>query len=101
MNKLKSSTGFTFVALAITLAVLIASMLAITPHLHQRLHGAAQHECVVTLIATGKYDHGTTATSYLVPDHLRHEATSSRQYFRIATPGLDFSLLEHAPPRIS
>jgi hypothetical protein len=101
MNRRNSQAVFTFLALTIALAVLIATVLAITPHLHQWLHGASQHECVVTLIAAGKYDHPTTTSASVVPDCLQHEAVSFPQQSHVAAPALEFSLLEHAPPAVS
>ena len=89
------------VAFATAFAVLVANVLAITPQLHQRLHGASQHECVVTLIATGKYDHPTAAASSVVPDRLRSETISFSQDLLVAVAALEFSLLEHAPPALS
>ena len=63
MNRRKSYAGFSFVALAVALAVFAASVLAVAPHLHQRIHGAPQHECAATLIASGKYDHAPATAS--------------------------------------
>jgi hypothetical protein len=101
MNKYKSYAGLSFVALVVALAVLIASVLAIAPHLHQRIHGTGQHECAVTLIAAGKYDHAPTNASSVLPGHGLREAIFLPRHLRITTAALEFSLLEHAPPPIS
>ena len=101
MNRRKSYAGFGFVALAVALAVFAASALAVAPQLHQRIHGATQHECAVTLIASGKYNHAPAAVSAAVPNHGLSEAIFLPRRLQIAAPVLAFSLLEHAPPVIS
>jgi hypothetical protein len=101
MNKRRSYAGFSFFALALALAVLTASVLAIAPHLHQRVHGAAQHECVVSLIAAGKYDHAPTTAQFVFAGHWVREVIFLSRHLQLTTPALEFSLLEHAPPTIS
>jgi hypothetical protein len=101
MNRRRSYAGFSCVALAVALAVFTASVLAVAPQLHQRIHGAAQHECAVSLIAAGKYDHAPATASAVVPDHDFAETTFPPRHLQVTTPALDFSLLEHAPPSIS
>ncbi len=101
MNRRKSHAGFSFVALAVALALLAASVLAVAPQLHQWIHGATQHECAVTLIASGKYDHAPTAASAVTPYHSLSEAIFLPRHLQITTPALEFSLLEHAPPFVS
>lgn len=101
MNTEKLSPLRVIVVFAIAFAVLLANVLAITPQLHQRLHGASSHECAVTLIAAGKYDHPTTAASWVVPDRLRCETIFFSRDLPIAVAAMEFSLLEHAPPRLS
>jgi hypothetical protein len=101
MNRRKSYAGFSFVALVVALAILVASVLAAAPQLHQRIHGAAQHECAVTLIASGKYDHTPANASAVTPYHGLSEATFLPDHLRVTTPVLEFSLLEHAPPSVS
>jgi hypothetical protein len=99
MNKRKA--GFSLAAMAAAFAILIANILAITPHLHQRLHGASSHECVVTLIAAGKYDHPAPAASSVALDCLMRGSMPFSQPCPIFARALEFSLREHAPPAIS
>jgi hypothetical protein len=97
----KGKVGPSLAAMATALAVLIANILAITPHLHQRLHGGSSHECAVTLIAAGTYDHPAPAASSVAPDCLAHGSVSSSQSWPILASALEFSLREHAPPAVS
>ena len=101
MNKRKSSADFNFVALVVALAIFVASVLAVAPQLHQRIHGAAQHECAVSLIASGKYDHAPPAASTVAPYNCLSEAIFLPRKLQITTAALEFSLLEHAPPSVS
>src|SRR4051812_22368283 len=101
MNNRNPRAAFAFVALMLALAMLLASVLAIAPHLHRQLHGAAQHECVVTLIAAGKYDHATNTTSSFAPDCSQTATTFAPRALQFSTRSLQFSRLEHAPPTLS
>ena len=55
-------------AVAILAAFLFANVLAVMPQLHERIDGdSVNHECVVTLIATGKYEQGDAPPLIFAP----------------------------------
>jgi hypothetical protein len=85
-------------------AVLFAVVLSAIPQLHERIHdvtGAPNHECAVTLLTSGNYQHTPNIAITLTPPappiafaHILHS-------FRLVNAHLEFALLEHAPPVIS
>ena len=73
------------------------------PQLHARLHNGVgdSHTCAVTLLSSGSFDHVITAPLSLRPaDAIEQPASVQDRSFAI-TRGLEFSLLEHAPPALS
>ena len=90
-------------AAALITALLLAFILAAAPNLHARLHGrAANHECAVTLLASGKYEHSTAPVIFSPPQPSSQFATiPSLKAIWVAAPFLGASIFEHAPPALS
>ena len=85
-------------------AVLFALVLSAIPQLHEQIHGAsstANHECAVTLLTSGNYQHTPTATISVAPPAAPTSFAHALHSFRLVSAHLDFSLLEHAPPAVS
>ena len=85
-------------------AVLLALVLSAIPQLHEHIHGATgapNHECAVTLLTSGNYEHTPSATISLAPPAPPTEFAHTLASFRLVRAHLEFSLLEHAPPVIS
>ena len=86
-------------------AVTLALGLAASPQLHGRFHpdaGSPSHECVVTLIATGKCE---PAGAPLVPippqPAVYFETIPALTPVWVKAPFLGASIFEHAPPALS
>jgi hypothetical protein len=91
------------VAGAFISAVLLTLVLSAIPQLHERVHqtsSTANHECAVTLLTSGNYQHTVSDTIALAPPP---PAAFARVFspFQLVSERLEFSLLEHAPPAIS
>jgi hypothetical protein len=84
-------------------AVLLTLVLSAIPQLHERIHrtsSTANHECAVTLLNTGNYQHTVSDTIAIAPPPPAAFAHISSR-FHFVSERLEFSLLEHAPPAIS
>jgi hypothetical protein len=82
-------------------AVLFAIVLSALPQLHEQIHGrfgAANHECAVTLLTSGNYQHTPQATISLAPPAPPKLFVLLQASFSLVSAHLEFSLLEHAPP---
>jgi hypothetical protein len=82
---------------------LFTLVLSVVPHLHERVHsssGAANHQCAVTLLNSGNYQHTVSDTIAIAPP-LATAFAHVCSRFQLVSPRLEFSLLEHAPPAIS
>jgi hypothetical protein len=82
---------------------LLTLALSAAPRLHERVHGsrgAPNHECAVTLLATGSCEQTSVDAIAIAPNQPPAFSTLvfSRLEFQDARL---FSLLEHAPPAIS
>src|SRR6266498_2315102 len=90
-------------ALAIMGAFLFAFVLSDAPGLHDQLHKAlgADHECAVTMFLSGACDHSTSVPPSALPLVVPSTSVIVLQSFLLAEAGLEFSLLEHAPPRFA
>lgn len=89
------------VAAACVGALLFAFILSAIPHLHEQIHApssAANHECAVTLLASGKYQHSPNMAVSVTPPRALASFALSFVELRFASAHLEFSLLEHAPP---
>jgi hypothetical protein len=83
---------------------LFTLVLGAIPELHERIHqtsSGANHECAVTLLASGSYEHTVSAAVSIVPPQPPTAFAHVASHFQLVTAHLEFSLLEHAPPSIS
>jgi predicted metal-binding membrane protein len=104
LNEGKAITLRAIVAAGCLGAILFAVVLSAIPQLHERIHdatGAPNHECAVTLLTSGNYQHTPTVTIALAPPAPPIAFAHTFRSFRLVSAHLEFSLLEHAPPAIS
>ena len=97
----KGATLRAAIAAGALAAFLFALVLSATPRLHEQFHGttgAANHECAVTLLASGSYQHTPVATISLAPPLTPKKFVQVPTSFELVSAHLEFSLLEHAPP---
>ncbi len=79
-------------------------VLSAIPQLHERIHassGAANHECAVTLLTSGNYQHTPTVSISVAPLTPPVAFAHAFASFHFVSAHLEFSLLEHAPPAVS
>ncbi|MCA1657790.1 MAG: hypothetical protein LC627_00655 [Verrucomicrobiaceae bacterium] len=82
---------------------LFTLVLSAVPHLHERVHSsssAANHECAVTLLSSGSYQHTVSDMIAIAPPAAAAFAHRAVR-FQLVSPRLEFSLLEHAPPALT
>ena len=101
----KSSGCRSTVACGLLAAFFLALALAVAPQLHERIHKEAagsQHECAVTLIASGKYQQSDAPAlvSALQPA-IQFSKLPALNPIWVPAPFLGASIFEHAPPVIS
>ena len=93
------------VASSLFSAFLFALALATSPQLHARFHadaGAPDHECAVTLIATGKYEQADAPPVFVAPQPaVVFEKIPALAPVWVAAPFLGARIFEHAPPALS
>ena len=92
------------VAMGCIAAVLFALILSAIPRLHEEIHAAssaANHECAVTLLASGNYQHTPNAAISVAPPASPSSFAHALPGFVFVSAHLEFSLLEHAPPAVS
>lgn len=86
-------------------AFLFALTLAASPQLHARIHpdaGAPDHECAVTLIATGKYAQADAPPVLVAPQPaLLFAKIPAFSPVWVAAPFFGAAIFEHAPPALS
>ena len=85
-------------------SVLLALVLSAIPQLHEQIHGATSapnHECAVTLLTSGNYQHTPAATISLAPPAPPTAFAHALASFQLVSARLECSLLEHAPPTVS
>ena len=105
--RLSNGKGIAFRAAIATgslAAFLFALVLSATPQLHEQFHGATggtNHECAVTLLSSGNFQHTPVATISLAPPARPQALVYVCRSFSVVTAHLEFSLLEHAPPAVS
>jgi hypothetical protein len=94
--------GRAFVAVCVFAALLWAFALSASPQLHQRLHkdaGRVEHNCAVTMIASGSYDHAAhpplISAADLAPQFSKIPALTPCW---VQSPFLGACIFEHAPP---
>jgi hypothetical protein len=99
---LNSETNIRFTASALISALLLALTLAAAPQLHARVHkdsSAPDHQCAVTLISSGSYEHSASPDILLTPQLADHVSTIAI-FTSCWVPALFLgaSIFEHAPP---
>ena len=94
--------GRAFIAICVSVGFLWALALSASPQLHQRVHpdaGRVEHNCVVTMIASGNYDHAAhppLASAPLPAIHFSKIPALTPQW--VESPFLGACIFEHAPP---
>ena len=93
------------VASGLLSAFLFALGLAASPQLHARFHpdsGSPDHECAVTLIASGKYEQADAPPLVCAPQPaVIFEKIPALAPVWVAAPFLGARIFEHAPPASS
>jgi hypothetical protein len=93
------------IASALLGALLFAIALSVTPRLHAWIHpdsNAPEHECGVTLIASGSYEHSAAPVVLTIVQPASYFATvPTLKVVWVAVPFLSASVFEHAPPALS
>jgi hypothetical protein len=100
----KGKAFHALLAAACASAVLFAFILSAIPHLHEQIHATSSpsnHECAVTLLASGKYQHTPNVAISVTPPAPRASFAITSVDSCFASAHLEFSLLEHAPPAVS
>ena len=100
----KGTIARAMIAAGCIAAVLLALVLAATPQFHEKIHGttgAPNHECAVTLLTSGNYQHTPAATISFAPLAPPTAFAHPLSSFQLVSAHLEFSLLEHAPPAVS
>src|SRR5438094_9683580 len=97
-----TNRGRAFVAICVSAGFLWALALSASPQLHQRVHkdaNRAEHNCAVTMITSGSYDHAahTVLVSAPVPA-LQFSKIPALTPCWVQSPFLGACILEHAPP---
>lgn len=82
-------------------AFLFAIALAASPQLHDRIHGDAPHDCAVSLIASGNYEHSTPPVPIVRPVAFEQFDVVNCQAVFVRSLFIGASILEHAPPQNS
>jgi len=90
------------IAAWICAAFLSALALSVSPQWHEWLHpkaNAGQHECAVTLIGSGNYQHTPTAPLVVAPaPALQFSFVPALHPVWVASPFIGARIFEHAPP---
>ena len=89
------------IAIIASAAFLWALTLSVSPQLHARIHtdaNAVGHACAVTMIASGKVDHTSSALLISAPAHLDEFGIPKLTPQWVASVFRVASVFEHAPP---
>jgi hypothetical protein len=91
-----------FLAFTLFATLTFASVLVVAPQLHEKIHKpSANHECAVTLIASGKYNHSSAPPLVFVPQPAaQFSKIPGLNRIWVAAPFLGASIFEHAPPAL-
>jgi hypothetical protein len=96
--------GRAFVAAFVSAGFLWALALSASPQLHQLVHkdaNRAEHNCAVTMMASGSYDHAANppliSAADLAPQFSKIPALIPRW---VQSPFLGACIFEHAPPAV-
>ena len=80
-------------------AFLVTIGLAAAPRLHEQIHHAhADHECAVTMFASGKCDHSAADPFEIHARLLSPSPVVMPRGKRLLVARVESSVLEHAPP---
>jgi hypothetical protein len=94
--------GRAFVSVCVFAAFLWALALSASPQLHQRVHkdaGRVEHNCAVTMIASGSYDHAAHAPLVSGPvPAVQFSKILALTPCWVQPPFLGACIFEHAPP---
>lgn len=94
-----------FVTSGVFVSLFLALVFAVAPHLHERIHqdaATSQHECAVTLIASGKYQQNDAPVVVSAPQPAApFSKIPALQSVWVPAPFLSACIFEHAPPAIS
>jgi hypothetical protein len=97
-----TNRGRAFIAICVSTAFLWALALSASPQLHQRVHKDAtrvEHNCAVTMIASGSYDHAAhppLVSAPLPAIHFSKIPALTPQW--VESLFLGACIFEHAPP---
>ncbi len=92
----------TFMVWTLVAHVLFIIAAAASPALHEWMHhdaDHADHDCAITLFASGGYEHGPTPVCAPMPLSLPIQEKMAVESQRIAASFRYSGILEHAPPR--
>jgi hypothetical protein len=104
MTRFARSTnpGRAFVATCVFAGFLWALALSASPQLHQRVHkdaGRVEHNCAVTMIASGTYDHAAHPPPVIAPlSAVQFSKIPALTPCWVQSPFLGACIFEHAPP---
>ncbi|MGA7275946.1 MAG: hypothetical protein WBX14_13950 [Candidatus Udaeobacter sp.] len=94
--------GRAFVAICVFAAFLWALALSASPQLHQRVHNdanRAEHNCAVTMITSGSYDHAVQSSLADAPvTAVQFSKIPALTPYWVQSPFLGACIFEHAPP---
>jgi len=83
-------------------SLFLALVFAVAPQLHERIHpdtATSQHECAVTLIASGKYQQSDAPVLVSAPQPaVQFSKIPALQSVWVPAPFLGACIFEHAPP---
>jgi hypothetical protein len=92
------------VAVSVSAAFVWALALSVSPQLHERVHpdaGQSHHECAITLITAGSYDHTVAAPLVDRPvAPIQFSELPTLNFTWVASLFLSASIFEHAPPAL-
>ena len=96
----KTSPSHRVSALGIICAFLFAIAFSDAPRLHEYVHKALgpDHECAVTMFVSGICNHSPCLTPSVMPPVAPSTPVLLLRQSQPLEAGLEFSLLEHAPP---
>jgi hypothetical protein len=98
----RTNRGRVVVAAFLSVGFLWALALSASPQLHQRVHKDAngiEHNCGVTMIAAGNYDHADHPPLVSVPAPSIHfSIIPALTHQWVESPFLGARIFEHAPP---
>jgi hypothetical protein len=94
-----------FVTAGMFASLFLALVFAVAPQLHDRIHhdaATSQHECAVTLVASGKYQQNDAPVLVSTPEPVvQFSKTPALQSVWVPAPFLGACIFEHAPPALS